>query len=86
MASEAMRVATYYFIQTPNRYFPIEPHFKFPLFQFLPDSLKVFLQTRTSIINGVKYKKEYAEKTIREIRLLSQDELSCLFPKQQLVY
>lgn len=84
MASEAMRVARYYFIQTPNKYFPIEPHFKFPFFQFLPDAIKLFLQTKTSIINGVKYKKEYAEKIIQEIRLLSLVELNNLFPNSNL--
>jgi SAM-dependent methyltransferase len=84
MAKEAMRVAKHYFIQTPNKYFPIEPHFKFPLFQFLPDEMKLFLQTKTSIINGVRYEKEYAEAIIKEIRLLSRAELSNLFPNSNL--
>jgi ubiquinone/menaquinone biosynthesis C-methylase UbiE len=84
MARETRRVARHYFIQTPNKYFPIEPHFKFPFFQFLPDSLKLFLQTKTSIINGVTYKKEYAEEIIKEIRLLSLTELNHLFPNSNL--
>jgi hypothetical protein len=80
MASETMRVGKYFFVQTPNRYFPIEPHFKFPFFQFLPKFLQIFLQTRTTLINGFKYDRTYAENIVNEIRLLSKKELIELFP------
>jgi hypothetical protein len=46
MAREVRRVGRRYFVQTPNRYFPIEPHFLFPGFQFLPEAVKVFLLMR----------------------------------------
>lgn len=85
MANEAMRVGKYFFIQTPNRYFPIEPHFKFPLFQFLPKSFQIFLQTKTTLINGVKYDKEYAKNIVNEIRLLSRKDMLELFPKCNLL-
>ena len=44
MAEEIYRVGNCYFVQTPNRYFPIEPHFLFPFFNFLPMKIKVFLR------------------------------------------
>lgn len=43
MAEEVRRVGKRYFIQTPDKNFPIEPHFVFPLFQFLPKDFQVWL-------------------------------------------
>lgn len=43
MAREIMRVGKAYFVQTPNILFPIEAHFYFPFFQFMPISLRAFL-------------------------------------------
>ena len=42
-AGEMQRVGRRYFVQTPNRWFPVEPHFLFPGFQFLPLSLRAQL-------------------------------------------
>ena len=46
MASEIRRVGKRYFVKTPNARFPIEPHFVFPGFQFLPASARAFLISR----------------------------------------
>ncbi|MBP6933242.1 MAG: class I SAM-dependent methyltransferase, partial [Candidatus Methanofastidiosum sp.] len=36
MAKEIQRVGKAYYVQTPNYYFPIEPHYRAIGFQFLP--------------------------------------------------
>lgn len=43
------RVADSYFIQTPNFYFPIEPHFVFPGFHWLPKAVQVILARKFSL-------------------------------------
>ena len=39
-AKEVIRVGKSYWIQTPYKHFPIEPHFLFPLFQYSPPQYK----------------------------------------------
>jgi N-acetylglucosaminyldiphosphoundecaprenol N-acetyl-beta-D-mannosaminyltransferase len=68
-AREARRVATRYFVQTPNRWFPIEPHVLLPFFQHLPPGLRRRLW-RFGVFND----------PFEDIRLLDAGELRSLFP------
>jgi len=80
MANEVARVGKSYFIQTPNKYFLIEPHWLFPLFQFLPFTVQVFLTQHFTLGNIKKTKsKEAAIKLVKEVRLLSRNELAFFF-------
>jgi len=81
MADEVRRVAKYYYIQTPNRYFPIEPHWLFPFFQFLPFNVKVFL-TRNFTLGHIEKtnNKQKAISIVNEIQLLTEKEMKNIFP------
>jgi len=81
MAGEIQRVGKRYFLQTPYLYFPIEPHFVFPLFQFLPISWRVFLVRHFNLgwIGRIQ-EPVRAEREIRSIKLLSKTQLHSLFP------
>lgn len=81
MAEEVRRVGKRYFVQTPNRYFPIDPHVLLPFFQFLPFRLKVFILTHFRSPWGWKISsREEAIQYVNEIRLLTEKELRSLFP------
>ncbi len=81
MADEIRRVGRRYFVQTPNKLFPLEPHFHFPFFQFLPISVRTRLLMnfrlgwfdRTRDINK-------SRQIVENIRLISKNEICELFP------
>jgi len=81
MATEIMRVGKAYYVQTPNYFFPIEPHWLFPFFQFLPFKIRVYL---TKNFNLGHYKKsaskEAAINRVSEVKLLTEKQMKELFP------
>jgi len=81
MAREVRRVAKRYFVQTPNLYFPIEPHFVFPLFQFLPIPVRTWLLQHYDM-GWISRKPDYqaARAEVESIRLLSKGGVRELFP------
>jgi Spermidine synthase len=85
-AREIQRVGRHYFVQTPNRFFPIEPHFLFPFFQFLPQGIRAQLHHRWTL-GWWKKQDDYFEALaeVESIRLLSAAELKHLFPNSHLV-
>ena len=85
MAKEVQRVGKSYFIQTPNLFFPLEPHFHVPLFQFLPLATRVFLIRHFNLGWYQKIPdKKAATEFVQTHRLLSERELRWLFPKATL--
>ena len=85
MANEIRRVGKNYFVQTPNYYFPIEPHFMFIGFQWLPVSVRVFL-IRHFNLGWIEKIPDYnkAVKMIEDTRLLKYSELYLMFPNAKI--
>jgi hypothetical protein len=82
MAEEIRRVGKYYYLQTPNRNFPIEPHFQFPFFQFVPNKLRLAIVRRWSLGWYPRAKdRQQAQEWIDEIRLMTKREVKRLFPR-----
>lgn len=86
MADEIKRVGIRYFVQTPNYYFPFEPHFLFPCFQFFPESLKLSLLQK---FNMGWFKKcpgrNEALKLLKENSLLKLSEFNMYFAGSRII-
>jgi SAM-dependent methyltransferase len=76
-AQEIRRVGERYYVQTPNRWFPIEPHYQFPLFQFLPEGAQRWLNARFTL--GWRQKGDWYP-----TKLLSARDLRRLFPDAEI--
>ena len=86
MASEIIRVGQKYIVQTPNKYFFLEPHYLLPFFQFIPDKLKYLILTKTKMSRLKTWDKNFAKQYIKEIRLLSLKEMKLLFPNSKIYF
>jgi hypothetical protein len=81
MAAEVRRVGRRYFVQTPNRNFPLEPHFFLPGFQFLPLGVRAWLVQRFALGWYPRLPDSaQARREVEQIRLLSKREVQALFP------
>jgi hypothetical protein len=78
-AREIQRTGRRFFVQTPNRWFPIEPHYLLPGFHFLPVAVQRWLHTHFNIGTMRKWDPFGA------IRLMTRRELQHLFPTATLV-
>jgi hypothetical protein len=85
MAAEVRRLAPVHWIQTPNFWFPVEPHFLTPAWHWLPVSARVaLLRRRRWGWRGPLPDASEAETAVREIRLMRRSELARMFPDSEL--
>ena len=84
MADEMVRVSKKHYVQTPNKYFIIEPHYLLPYFQFLPKGLRYFILTKTRLSRFQKWDEAWARQYIDEIMLLSKKDMRNMFPSSKI--
>lgn len=81
MAREIQRVGKRYFVQTPNLYFPIEPHYMFPYFQFMPVRVKTWLLMNFALSWAGKIgDRERAVEHANSVKLLDGKQFAAMFP------
>jgi hypothetical protein len=80
-ASECKRLGEHYFVQTPNFWFPIEPHFMAPFVHWLPLPLHAWLLTKMSLGHYPRYDSlDMAIPAAEGARLLNERMMASLFP------
>jgi SAM-dependent methyltransferase len=85
MATEVQRVGQRYFVQTPNYYFPIEPHFLVPGFQFLPVSARARLLNSFDLgWTKRELDLESARVVVDSVKLLRRSDLARFFPNSKI--
>jgi hypothetical protein len=81
-AGNVERLAPRAWVQTPYRYFPVEPHWLFPGFQFLPLAARVAVSRRWPLghVRSPKVPSAAAVRDVTSVELLTLTELRSLFP------
>jgi Methyltransferase domain len=86
MAREVRRVARAFWVQTPNFWFPVEPHFLVPAWHWLPEDARVAILRRRGVgWAGRCPDPQRAREVVQEHRLMRRAELARLFPDAVIV-
>lgn len=85
-ANEIKRCAKTFYVQTPNKWFPVEPHFLSIFIHWLPKNAQVVLARRFTLWGWiVKPSPEEIREFVNGTRLLSEREFRALFPDCQII-
>jgi hypothetical protein len=76
-----------HWVQTPNRYFPLEPHWVFPGFQFLPPRARATVSRVWPIGNHARDSRPFERRlnTVLWVDLLTPAEMRFLFPDSEIL-
>ncbi|WP_236841897.1 methyltransferase domain-containing protein [Bosea sp. PAMC 26642] len=81
MASEISRIAKRYFVQTPNIWFPVEPHFRAPIIHWLPEQMRAWIIMRRALgFHKKASSMDEAMASVNDAKLLGRSQLQALFP------
>jgi SAM-dependent methyltransferase len=83
MAAEVRRLAPSYFVQTPNFWFPVEPHFKLPIVHWLPEPARIAVLKAVGRMPRSASPAE-SRRAVRRIFLIGARQLATLFPDAEI--
>lgn len=86
-ADNVRRMAPRYYVQTPNFWFPFEPHFRLIGFQYLPEAMRVWI-IRNFSVGFFDKVPDYEEAlgVIRHHQLVSVSEMRRFFPDAEVKF
>lgn len=85
-ATEIARVSDKYYVQTPNYWFPIEPHFMAPFFQWLPEPARVWLVLHFQLGHRSRATNlDEAVRSVESVRLLNRKMVKALFADGEVI-
>jgi SAM-dependent methyltransferase len=89
-AREIARVGRAYWVETPNRWFPVEQHLLTPLIHWLPESWQRAMVPRCTVWGALARVSEdsrqfYLQHFLTEVRLLGPGQMRLLFPGARLI-
>jgi|SRR5215471_8861112 len=79
-ADSVHALADRHWVQTPYRYFPIEPHWLFPGFQFLPLNVRAGVAQRWPLAHSVASTREDGLQGALSVELIGRTEMAYCFP------
>ncbi len=79
-AASVHRLADQHWVQTPYRYFPVEPHWLFPGFQFLPLVARAEVSRHWPLVHTKPTSRQQGLEAAMEVELMSRSEMAHYFP------
>jgi hypothetical protein len=86
LADEVDRLAPNHWIQTPYRYFPLEPHWLFPLMQFMPVSVRAFIAMHWPLAHTPADNVREATSEVQWTELVGISQLAFYFPTSRIIH
>lgn len=84
LAEVVLKAADRHWVQTPNRYFPVEPHYLAPGWQFLPVPARAAVLRRWPLAHGRPTDRLDALDNVLSTELVCRAELRMLFPHSEI--
>jgi|SRR5579863_2984577 SAM-dependent methyltransferase len=86
-AREVARVGKRYFVQAPNRWFPVEPHYLTPFIHYFPPRIQLkFLRNFTVWGLMSRPSGQLCQRNVEEIHLLDKRGMQQLLPSAEIIH